>query len=186
MAEIVPTELLTEATKEVSFPGYLVEVALESTSGQDYVFRLSTAGKKVLVDSRYFSESRVEFGAYDYQSVGISGLTNSSVVLSLDNSANRYAFFAFSDDTPLKDQRVRVFAISGPSEEVPDNLCVLAFEGYVDEILSVTEAEVKFSAKAQSITAGWTPRIFLAPPICNHLPKAGTRIGSLVLEPARS
>jgi hypothetical protein len=185
MVDAVPAELLTEATKEVSFPGYLVEVAIQSVSGQETVFRLSTAGKKVLVGSRYFSDHRVEFGAYDYQSVGISGLTNSSVTLSLDNSANRYAFFAFSDDAPLKDQRVRVWAISGPGEEVPDNLCVLVFEGYVDSVLSVTEAEVKFSAKAQSITAGWTPRIFLAPPMCNHLPKAGTRIGNLVLVPAR-
>jgi hypothetical protein len=183
--EVIPPTLLTEAIKEVSFPGYLVEVSLQSTSGQDTVFRLSTAGKKVLVGSRYLEESRVEFGAYEYQSVGISGLTNSSATLSLDNSASRYGFFAFSDDTPLKDQRVRVWAISGKEEEIPDDLCVLVFEGYVDSILSVTEQEVKFSAKAQSITAGWTPRIFLAPPMCNHLPKAGTKIGNLVLEPSR-
>lgn len=183
--EAIPPKLLHEASSQVAFPIYLVELVLRSSSGEETVLRLSSAGKKSLRDSRYFDQSIVWFGEYDYQSVAVSGLSSNGATLSLDNSRNRYSFFAFSDEIPLKEQKVRVWLSDGQKEELPDDKTVLIFDGYVDSVTSVTEKEVTFTALAQSIIAGWSPRIFLAPPMCNHLPRAGTKIGTLTLIPAK-
>ena len=175
--------LQVAATKSVSHPVFLVELLLKEVSGTVVTVRLSSAGHKSLSGHPDFSQSTVDFGVISHESVLVSGLTQQSVTLSLDNSTKRYAFFALSDVIPLKDQRVRVWSAYSEHTLIPNDQIALVFDGYIDSVLAVNEKEVKFTANAQSISAGWCPRIYLSPPLCNHLPKAGTKIGNLILEP---
>jgi len=180
----IPQDLITESTKRVSFSGYLTEIVLVSSNGQETILRLSSAGRKELINSRHFNDSPVVFGDGPDSFAGVSGLTGQGVTLSFNNSRNVFSFFALSDSVSLKSQRVKVWAISGQGEQVADSYHALVFQGTIDEIKSVNEREVVITAKAGALSAGWTPRIFLAPPLCNHLPSAGTKIGNLVLVPS--
>jgi len=180
---VVSSSMRLEASKQISHPVYLVELKLKENTGRVLTIRLSSAGHKSVIGSQLFSEPAVDFGVSDYQSVGVSNLTPESVTISLDNSTSRYAFFALSDVIPLKEQRIKVWSAYSSTAVIPNDNIVLSFDGYINDVPVVSEKEVKFTALSASAGSGWTPRVHMAPPLCNHLPKAGTKIGSLVLEP---
>lgn len=179
----VSNHLRIAASAGVSHPVFLVELRLKEIAGGVTISRLSSGGPKRVTGSPLFEEDEVRFGVYSYQSVEVTGLTSQSVMLSLDNSTRAYAFFALSDTIPLKDQKVRVWYAYCQEEDIPNDYLMLVFDGYIDAVSTISEKEVKFNAVAQSAISGWTPRVHLIPPLCNHLPKAGTKIGDLVLEP---
>jgi hypothetical protein len=174
----VANELRVASSEEVSHPIYLVEILLKRIDGVLITIRLSSAGKKTFDDKI--------FGDNPYPSANVSSLTSKTVKISLDNSGQLYSFFAFSDKIPLKEQVLKIWSAYSDSDDIPINQARLSFNGYIDDISEISNKLIAFTGISQSISASWAPRIYCAPPLCNHLPKAGTKIGSLLLEPSRS
>ena len=167
----------TAAKSEVTTPVYLVEISLKRTDGIYINIRLSSSGKRTF-DGK-------DFGNSPYPSAEVKDITSQKTTISMDNSGQLYSFFSFSDDIPLKEQRVRVWQSYDINENIDAGNTILQFDGYINDILEISEAKISFNCLSQSVTSSWCPRIRLLPPLCNHLPKSGTKIGNLLLEPGR-
>ena len=173
----ISDEYKTAAKEEVTTPVYLVEINLKRINGTYINIRLSSGGRKVFEGK--------DFGNSPYPSAEVKDITSQKTTISMDNSGQLYSYFSFSDDIPLKEQRVRVWQSYDISENIDSDKTILQFDGYINDILEISEAKISFNCLSQSVSASWCPRIRLLPPLCNHLPKSGTKIGNLLLEPGR-
>lgn len=129
------------------------------------------------------------FGADQYYTSGtkVESIEPSNARLSFDNSdLSASAAFLGQD---VRDIPIKIYALyTHPSEFLPDTAStpVLVFDGVLDAIEAVNQVEVVVTCLSSRLAAAWTPRIVAAPPLCNHMPPAGTQLGNLTLEPARN
>ena len=119
---------------------------------------------------------------YVKSGVTIKSLTEISAVISLDNSDNSASGLVLN--TIVTDRPIDIYIAYGEGSSFTDDDVTLFFSGKMSHVTEINEREIIIACSALSIDATTTPRIYCAPPLCNHLPAAGTKFGDYILEPA--
>lgn len=155
MPRTLDAAALTAVNSQVTSPGYLIAI----TSTYNEILRYSTRGT-------------VTHGGYTW--VGGAQVTRQSPTdwaMSLPNTDNAASAIVLGDH--LEEATVSLSAYL--ANAVPAQ-AVLLFNGYVNQVVRVTNQKVEISLAAVTIGRSWLPDVILAPPLCRHMPPPGTAI----------
>jgi hypothetical protein len=128
---------------------------------------------------RYCTRGTLSYGGYTWtggavlSGVEVSHDIGAAVDLELPNTDNSASSLALSN--ALRDADVTIYALyedSGTSSAYATLLRALK----VDGVDSISSTRVKFTLATISGAASRVPDIVIGPPLCNHIPPAGTTI----------
>jgi len=160
MARTLPANTDTATQAAITTPIYLVRI------------NLSTG------DVRHSSRGDVTYNGYSWSGTGIrvENLTPTkgggmSGAISIPNTDLAWSAIVLNNDIRGRDIDISMVYSETPS--VGD--AVMVFSGVMDSV-PVIDTRVVINIVSEGIGTAFSPRLFCAPPLCNHMPAAGTII----------
>lgn len=167
MANVSP-DLQAELSKDITNPVLLLEIQFDTPDKQ--IIRATNKDDREY-NGHVFSGCNPDFQAQ------ITAHSDLTIRFPLPDSAIRYYSLAMSPaDGGTK---VKLWQAYGEEYNIPDSKIILRFDGFVTGVPHCSEKAVEYQCRASHLSALWTPRIVIAPPLFNHLPKDGTRVGNI-------
>ena len=160
MARTLPSNTDTATQAAITTPIYLVRLNLQSG------------------DVRYSTRGDISYNGYTWLGNGVrienlsptkSGGVSGSI--SIPNTDLAWSAIVLGNDIRGRDVDIRMVYSDTPS----NNDAVMVFSGVMDAV-PVIDTRVVINVISEGIGTAFSPRLFCAPPLCNHMPAAGTVI----------
>ena len=168
MKTSLPTNIASGITQQVTIPLYLVELHFSS------ILYLSTRQQATYNDG-------TGINTYLKSGTNVRNVSEKGVIVELDNS-DGFSGSAIVLGEGVRDKVIRIYAAYGEGSTLGTDDVYLYFEGYMSHVSSIDANKVVIQSSFLSEELAYTPRIYCAPPLCNHIPPTGTKLGTYTLE----
>lgn len=159
----LPSNIATNVTLPITVPFYLIYLGFSTP---------------LYLSSR----QAVTYGGNSYTRNGIvvKSVSESDVVVGMDNTDLSATAIVLGEG--VRDKSIKIYKAYGTAVALTADDVTLMFDGYMGNVSNITHNEAEIRCTYSSEALATAPRIYCSPPLCNHVPPTGTKLGTYTLE----